>query len=302
MKRGILAVIEPEHYPETVVERAAWLARQLGFELELFLCDPTSAFLSEIFIVSSEVLELTQSMSQAQEELLQQLAEAARRDGATVHTRISRERPVADVVAARAADTEALFVLKGTHHHSAIERASFADTDWQLIRKLGSPLWFVKPTPWKVGPLIVAAVDPMHEKDRPAALDRRIVAVAQAVAAQCNGRVELLHTYHRLVEIGSVANRALNPTKLPLDELDRKIREEHRRALERFAADCGVPGDAIHQLPGRAHELLPTYARTHGASLVVMGALSRSGLKERFIGNTAARALDYLPCDVVVVR
>ena len=57
----------------------------------------------------------------------------------------------------------------------------------------------------------------------------------------------------------------------------------------------------MHQLPGRAHELLPSFAQSHGASLIVMGALSRSGLKRRFIGNTAARVLDHLPCDVLVI-
>jgi universal stress protein E len=33
-----------------------------------------------------------------------------------------------------------------------------------------------------------------------------------------------------------------------------------------------------------------------------MGAVSRSGLKRVFIGNTAERVLDALPCDVLVVK
>ena len=33
-----------------------------------------------------------------------------------------------------------------------------------------------------------------------------------------------------------------------------------------------------------------------------MGAVSRSGLKRVFIGNTAERVLDDLPCDVLVVK
>jgi nucleotide-binding universal stress UspA family protein len=38
------------------------------------------------------------------------------------------------------------------------------------------------------------------------------------------------------------------------------------------------------------------------ASIVVMGAISRSGLKGFFIGNTAERVLDSLNCDVLVVK
>jgi universal stress protein E len=33
-----------------------------------------------------------------------------------------------------------------------------------------------------------------------------------------------------------------------------------------------------------------------------MGAVSRSGLKRVFIGNTAERVLDELACDVLVVK
>ena len=39
-----------------------------------------------------------------------------------------------------------------------------------------------------------------------------------------------------------------------------------------------------------------------GAGIVVMGALSRSGLQRVFIGNTAERVLGSLACDVLVVK
>jgi len=39
-----------------------------------------------------------------------------------------------------------------------------------------------------------------------------------------------------------------------------------------------------------------------GASLVVMGAVSRSRLQEIFLGSTAERVLDRITCDVLVVK
>jgi len=47
---------------------------------------------------------------------------------------------------------------------------------------------------------------------------------------------------------------------------------------------------------------LPALARSLRAGLVVMGAMSRSGLKRIFIGNTAEHVLDSLQCDVLVVK
>jgi universal stress protein E len=49
-------------------------------------------------------------------------------------------------------------------------------------------------------------------------------------------------------------------------------------------------------------EGIPAAAHQTGCAIVVMGAVSRSGLKRFFIGNTAERVLDALKCDVLVVK
>jgi universal stress protein E len=290
MSRKVLTILEPENYPEDVVARAVMLARATDTDLELLLCDPTTSFLTEIFAVSTEVRQLADEIVEAQQGVLERFAAQARTADVKVTTSTTHKRPVADAIIARAITTD-----------PTSERATFADTDWQLVKKLDYPLWFVKPVPWKDEPTVVAAVDPTHERDREAELDRRIVAMAQHLASLFGGGVELVHTYQRLVEIGSSAMKTFKPVRLPIDELDRKIRDEHRRQLDALAESCGIANDAVHQLPGRAHELLPTFARTHGAGVMVMGALARGGIKRRYIGNTAARVLDHLPCDVVIV-
>ena len=302
MSRTVLCVVEFDNYPEVVVKRAAWLAKQNDCELELLVNDPVPRLLGETYIYLLESQMIADSIRGAQEEEMDALAATAEAMGVVVRKTTSRARSVADMVRARAAKLDPPYVVKGTHYHSPSERASLVDTDWQLIREMGSPLWFVKPDGWNESPVIVAAVDPMHSHDKPASLDRKIVKIAQTIAQQCDGSLQVLHTYQRLKEIGSRAMRRFKPVKLPIDEIDAQIREEHRKALEAFAEDCGVPEDAVHQLPGRAHELLPTFARTNGASLVIMGALARTGLKKRIVGSTAARVLDHLPCDVLIVH
>ena len=116
------------------------------------------------------------------------------------------------------------------------------------------------------------------------------------------GEVELIHTYMRLSAISKAATRAVRPVRLPVDEIDQRIKKEHREALEALAAANGVGAGHIHQLPGRTHEILPTFVRANGIDLVVMGALARWGIKRMVIGSTAERVLDHLPCDVLIVR
>ena len=301
MSRTVLCVVELDNYPEQVVERATWLSKLHDCDLELVLSDPAMNYLGESYVYFAELQMLADSVTAEQEALLERLAEAAEAAGVSVQKSISHERPEADMIVDKAEDCDALFVVKGTHWHSPTERASFAYTDWRLIRRLERPLWFVKPVEWREKPVIVAAVDPTHAKDQEHVVDHAIVDAAQGFAEKCDGEVLLLHTYQRLEEIGTRATWTFKPVRLPVDELDRKIREEHQKALAAFAAKCSIDDEAVHQLPGRAYEILPMFARSNGAALVVMSGVARSRIKRR-VGSTAAHVLDHLPCDVLIVH
>ena len=302
MSNTVLAIIELDDFPDDVARRAAWIARQYDCDLELLLCDPTLSILGESFVISHEAQRLADSIRQNQERIIGAHAESLSSEHINITTNISHERPISDAIIARALECEPMFVVKGTHYHSPAERATFTYTDWRLIRKLNFPLWLVKPDSWKERPTIVAAVDPTHDHDKNATFDQKIIQTGQTLASRCGGKLLLLHTYQRLVEIGSLAMKTFKPVTLPIDELEKKMRDAHRRELDKLAAANNIPTDAVHQLPGRTREILPTFARAHGANIVVMGAVARTGLKRRVVGSTAEQVLDHIPCDILIVR
>ena len=301
-KDRILVIVEPDVHPTEVVARATWLAGLAKCDLELVLCDPDIGALREGFFVSNEARDIAENIRAAQKEMIEDLAAAPREAGISVATDVLEERPIADGILHRAVDMNPRYIVKGTQYHSTAERSIFVDTDWQLVRSCPFPLWLVKPHDMGEKPTIVAAVDPTHSHDKPAALDQVIVDNAKAVAAASGGEVHLLHTYHRLVGVGREATMTFKPIQLPVDELSKKIQKEHREALDALAKENNIDDEHTHQLPGDTREILPMFARTHSADLVVMGALARWGLKRAVIGSTAERVLDHLPCDILIVR
>jgi universal stress protein E len=178
----------------------------------------------------------------------------------------------------------------------------FTYTDWRLIRKLNCPVWLVKGGEWKEHPVIVGAVDPTHKHDPKATIDQKIIEAGKVLATMTDGKLLLLHTYQRLVEIGARVIKTIKPIKLSVEEIDKKTRETHRRQLDALAQDNDVALDDVHQLPGRTHEILPSFVRSYGADIVIMGAVARTGLKRRIVGSTAEKVLDHLPCDILLVR
>jgi len=298
----ILAILELDSNPDNLIDRVTWIAQSFDYRVHLVLFEPENGALLGGFSILNEAEAIREELQRTQDEIAASYADKLRDNGVEVTTSVLRQRPLDDGIQAIAMSVKARIIVKAIRFHSTAERSILVDTDWQLMRTVPYPLWFVKSDKMPENPAIVAAVDPSHAHDKPAALDREIVQTANAVARAVGGAVHLLHTYERLAGIGKAANRTFKPVKLPIDEIDARIRAEHRNALDALATDCGIDADHTHQLPGRTQEILPTFARSQNAGLVVMGALARWGVKRMLIGSTAERVIDHLPCDVLIVR
>ncbi len=298
----ILAILELDTEPDRLVERSAWLARAFECDVHLVLFEPESGVLSHLFSFSTEIDALRREIQRGQERIVEEYADRIRTSGLTVTTSVLHLRPLGDHILALTELLQPKLVVKATRYHNIAERSVVVDVDWQLMRICAYPLWLVKAESMPEKPVIVAAVDPGHANDKPAALDREIVASANAVAAATDGDVQLVHTYELLSGLGDAATWAVKARKLPIDEIEEKMTNEHRAALTKIATEHGIDDDRTHLLPGRSTELLPAFARESGAGVFVMGALSRWGFKKLVVGSTAERIIDHLPCDTLIIR
>jgi universal stress protein E len=80
------------------------------------------------------------------------------------------------------------------------------------------------------------------------------------------------------------------------------MRTKHTEAVAQLCKRHGVPLERMHVQQGSTRELLLELTQQIRADAVVMGAISRSGLKGLFIGNTAEDVLDRLHCDLIIVK
>jgi universal stress protein E len=175
-RHRILVVVDPTASAHPSIERAAWLARHVPAQLELFISD----YSREIADPRSHGAAANQAREAAVErhrKRLEQLAAPLRGEGLTVDVHARWEQPLHDSIVRRAQEIAADFVIKDTHFHSVLNRSIFSNTDWSLIRNCAATLWLVKPRPPGQKPCFVAAVDPLHERDKPAELDMAIAAV-----------------------------------------------------------------------------------------------------------------------------
>jgi universal stress protein E len=298
--KQLLVVVDPTASAHPSIERAAWLARHEPARIELFISDYSSQLAQSRSRATAD--EAWANLIDRHRRRLEQLAQPLRAENLAVDVDARWDYPLHDSIVRKALDAGADLVIKDTHYHSVLKRSIFSNTDWSLIRNCGATLWLVKPRPPGRRPCFVAAVDPLHQRDKPAELDNRILATARALGESLNGEVHVFHAFDVAATIAVSTDAMSMPIALPLNELADAMRAEHAGAVERLCEQHGIRPERTHVQQGGTRQLLLALTEQLRADAVVMGAVSRSGLKGLFLGNTAEDVLDRLHCDLIIVK
>lgn len=300
--KRILAVTDPTAKAQPALVRALDVARAFACPLEVFACIYDQYLAGERFLDSDGLKRARDGMAEATYTWLEQQLAGLQVAGVDLSIQVGWHSPLHEGIIRRAEKTGADLVIKDTHYHPRLERALFSNTDWALIRGLAQTLWLVKPGSPPPGRIWLAAVDPGHEHDKPAVLDRSILDLAGALRGRLGGRLHVVHAYPRVsnatLSISAIPGAVAYPLELP----EQQVEEDRRAALDNLLHGRDVEADCRHLEAGEAGEVLLSMAGQLSAGAVVMGAVARSAIKRLIIGSTAERVLDELPCDVVIAR
>ena len=300
--KRVLVVVDPTASFHPAIERAAWLARQTTAQIDLTICDYDPHLASTRPATAAAVAEARTALLARHRSRLQQLAEPLVTSGLKVGVDARWDYPLHDGIVRKALDLNADLVIKDTHYHSVLKRSIFSNTDWSLIRNCPATLWLVKPRAPGQKPCFVAAVDPLHERDKPADLDRKILKTAAEFTQALGGEFHIFHAFDIAAALAVSTDSMTMPIALPVREFADAIRAEHTAAVQKLCAEHGVPPERGHVHEGGTRDLLMTLTEHLRADVAVMGAVSRSGIKGLFLGNTAEDVLDRLHCDLLIVK
>ena len=299
--KKILAVIDLEEDRHPALERGALLARKWDAELELFVCHYDQYLSGERFFDSAG---LARARADALSRCLKQLDVLAAplvEEGLSVATDVVWDTPLDEGIVRKVLRSEPDLVVKTTEFHHKLSRALFTHSDWNLIRTCPAPLWLAKSIPWIDDVRIVASVDPLHEHDKPASLDRKIIQIGQVFADRLAGDLHVFHAFNPVIVPASGAV-APDQVALPIDKVERRLEELHRSSLSRLTDEFGIPAANVHLRVGKTVGELDDLVEDVVANVVIMGAVARNPFARVFIGSTAEKVLDKLSCGVLIVK
>ena len=300
IRRILVAIKDTSAEKPAAVVKAAQLARGLGAQLELFHAIDTPVYIYPLSQPDRNTKQM-QKRSQARSlEDLDRIADPIRRPGLKVSTAAEWDYPSYEAIIRRAQRIRADLIVAERHPRRHVAPGLLHVADWELLRLSPLPVLLVKrPRPYE-RPAILAAVDPNHVYAKPAKLDDEILRTGKTIARALRGVLHVMHAY-----VPMPADMPQGEVALGEDvtaEIERKARDRARAAFESRVRSSAIPAARRHLVEDRPMLAIPETARRTRSSIVVMGAISRSGLKAAFIGNTAERVLDDLTCDLFVVK
>jgi len=278
--------------------KTAQLAHALDAEVCLFHAIPEPVYLDVMTLGGRSLPQLEQEASAAQRRRLEKLATPLRRRGIKVTTLVEWDHPSHEAVIRAAARFEADLIVAECYRAAHVAPWLLHFTDWELLRNSAVPVLLVKKGGLYRRSKVLAAVEPTHSYAKPSNLDDEILRYGATVAGALHGALHAVHAYNPLL-VGTTPNELVANG---IAKAQAAAAANAHAALDPKLNLIGIAKARRHIVAGFAIDVILNVAREIHAEVVVMGAVSRSGLKRLFIGNTAERMLDRITCDILIVK
>lgn len=291
--RHIIVLMDPNEESAVAVEKAAIMAQISGSSITLFSSGYDGA-LNSIHPHSEHARDsyLTRLI-----EGLEVLAKVARTSGISVKTEAVWDKHAGTALLNYLADNPADIIIKATHHQNVIQRTFFSQTDWELIRHCPIPLLLTKATHWHKDITITAAVDPVRTNDKPDFLDDHIIKCGLDMKSLLKAKLQLLHVYDPTPLMIYLDQPAINST-----DIGEEIRLQHLTALGQLATSKGISNEHVKLEMGSPVQVIPDFLYEYDIDIVIMGAVSRTGLERWLLGHTAEKILDRITVDILIAK
>jgi universal stress protein E len=299
LRRILVAIKNPALRKQPALRKAAQLAAACGARLEIFhaICDPVYL---DAFALEGMTLQQTQRQWRDRVEArLEKHAAELRHDGLAVSVSSEWDFPAYEAVIRRAARIDADLIVAERHATRHVLPWLLRFNDWELLRRSPVPVLLIKRSAAYRKPAVLAAIDPSHSFAKPAKLDGEILAAANLMSLALQGKLHVAHAWPGAL----LPTDRMSPMSAGLAaSVEKRATREAHAAFKTALTQAGVSVARRHFVTGHAVDVIPSLARKAHAGIVVMGAISRSGLKRLVVGNIAEQVLDALSCDVLVIK
>jgi universal stress protein E len=299
IRRILVAIKDPDAKSMPSVAKAARLAKGFGAKLILFHAITDLVSSDAFFYAHGDVKRVHRDTLARYQKRLEAIAAPLREQDLEVHVGATWDYPPHEAIVRHARRHKADLIVAECHAGRRLAPWLLHLTDWELLRTSPVPVLLIKNGATWEDLNVLAAIDPSHRFAKPAKLDSSILNTAAEFSRALGGSLHVAHSYVPV----PASTIPMAGASVPLvTQIAQATEATAKQNLKAALAGLRIPRDRQHLLQGVPVETIPQLAQQLACGLVVMGAVSRSGLKRMLIGNTAERILNALTADVLVVK
>ncbi|WP_444994087.1 universal stress protein UspE [Aliikangiella sp. IMCC44359] len=295
--QNILVVVSGKRRTHIALGRVLQLAKFYDIKITLLSCiyDPGTE-LSPL-LSSEHKDQIKQEKLQNRASYLNELKQSVEKQGVPVSVSVKWHRKIQNAVMEACEEFTPDLVVKRISENASSINPFTMPVDWQLLRHCPAPLLLVKDKEWNLSAPIITAVDAATENPKEEVFNQKIVNYAKLVSRLTDTPVHIVTTH-----ISPKIDNAVTIPDFDLEALRDKVTKLNHKKLKALAVNKNINDEHLHVIEGLAEDRIPQLAKDIHSQLVVMGTISRTGIKGAFMGNTAERVLTHLQCEVLALK
>ncbi|MCO7223414.1 universal stress protein [Pleionea sp. CnH1-48] len=300
--KHILVDIDPTKDSQPALTKAIALAKAYDASIELLLVAHEEGFLSQVFL-GEEQRELARlHYMETKRKWLNVYLDLVDSVDVDVSYDVVWNKSICAGILEKVEKSNVDLVVKSTHRHPMINKALFTPTDWQLLTTCPVPLLLAKTGTAPSYKNILAAVDPMRQRNKPAELDQVILKTTEQLADKLTAAAKVIHCYEpvglELWQDMGAGMHGFSFSNEQYKDYTQKLEKHHQDQFNNLLNDYHFSEDSRFLVEGVAHTQLVNTVAEKEVDLLVLGTTFKPGL----LGTTSEKILDNIDCDLLAVK
>ena len=183
-------------------------------------------------------------------------------------------------------------ILKSGHRS---ETLFHTPCDWELIRRLQTPVLLVNQQHWRSKHAVLVAINPAAKDDVHRSLNSDILGWTRKWAQTFDCELHIIYSL-------PVSNILKEFDIIDMNEYARTHRAEGEEKLADLLEEHDLSNVKLHIVAGAPERTIPQYANKLKAELVIMGNMGREGIQRLLKTNSAEKVIHNLRTDSLIVE
>ena len=188
-------------------------------------------------------------------------------------------------------------LIKTANKHGSFEGIFHTPLDWHLLRECPCPVLLVSEEKWPEGSSIITAIDANTDDEAHRNLNGLLLETANYFGELLNNNIFVANACPPLPVLIDLEYTTIDP--------NRYYRDMHEVAQNNtldIIAPSNLDESNIKIVNGQPEDVIPDLADELNSRLIILGTVSRTGIKGYIMGNTAEQLLHNLHCDVLALK